>query len=86
MRECGLLNLRLANKEELVAEAKVEGSLDWENCDCLTLKTDSAGGILSMCTNTWWEGVKQMLPDSFQWYPVKGQGAVGTNGNTRNSS
>ena len=29
-------------------------------------------GILSMCINSWWEGVKKMEPGSSQWCPLTG--------------
>ena len=32
-----------------------------------------------MLTNIWRVGVRRMGPDSFQWCPVTGQGATGTN-------
>jgi len=35
--------------------------------------------ILPTYTNMRKEGEKRMKPGSFQWYPVIGQGAVGTN-------
>jgi len=34
----------------------------WESWDCLDWKREGSGGILSLCTNTWWEGVKEMKP------------------------
>ena len=36
-------------------------------------------GISSMLTNISKMGVKRMGPDSFQWCPITGQGAMGTN-------
>ena len=38
-----------------------------------------------MPTNTWRVGVRRMGLSSFQWCPVTGQGAMGTNGNTGSS-
>lgn len=69
-------------KQEITGQAG--GRLGWENWDCLALRTDSSGVISLLCTNTWWEAVKMTVPDSFQWHPVKGQGAMGPNWNTRN--
>jgi len=44
------------------------------------------GGNFSVCTNTWWEGVKKAEPKSLQWYPVNEQEARGTNRNkTKNN-
>ena len=42
-------------------------------------------GILSMYINTWREGAKRMEPGSFQWCPVTGLQAMGTNWNTGGS-
>lgn len=35
-----------------------------------------------MYINASWEEVKKMEPDSFQWYPLKGQKVMGVNRNT----
>ena len=40
---------------------------------------EKAPGLSSMSANTWREGAKRMEPGSFQWCPVTGQGAMGTN-------
>ena len=39
-----------------------------------------------MPTNIWRVGVRRMGPSSFQWCPVTGQGAMGTNWSTASSS
>lgn len=36
-------------------------------------------GILAMCRNTRWEGMKKTEPVSSQWRPLTGHEAVGTN-------
>jgi len=38
-----------------------------------------------MLINIWRVGVRRMRPDSFQWCPVTGQGAMGTNWSTGSS-
>lgn len=37
------------------------------------------GGILSMCRNTWWEGVEEMEAGSSPWWPATGQERTSTN-------
>jgi len=43
------------------------------------LKKRRSGGIASMYTNTCRQGSKKTRPSSFQWCPVTGQEAMGTN-------
>ena len=42
-------------------------------------------GVSSMYVNTWREGAKKTEPGSFQWCPVPGPVAMGTNWNTGGS-
>jgi len=42
------------------------------------------GGLIDTYKYLIW-GAKKTEPGSFQWYPVTGQEAVGTNGNTEGS-
>lgn len=42
-------------------------------------KARGAGGVPSLCTNTWVEVAKKLEPGSVQWCPVLGQEASGTN-------
>ena len=37
------------------------------------------GDLIDILTNIWRVGVRRMGPDSFQWCPATGQGAMGTN-------
>ena len=57
----------------------------WDTWGCSAWRREGWGGILSTLMNVWRFGAKWTGPGSFQWCPVTGQGAVGTNWNTGNS-
>lgn len=40
---------------------------------------ENSGGILLMCINTSWEGIRKRKPDSSQWHPVTRQEEMCTN-------
>ena len=55
----------------------------WESWDCWAWRREGSGGILSVYINTWRESAKKTEPGCFQWCPVTGEEAVGTNWNMR---
>lgn len=52
----------------------------WENC--LAQRRKDSGGISWLYRNTWRKGAERMEAGSFQWCPVRGQKALGTNSTT----
>ena len=57
----------------------------WGSWACSAWRREGWGGTLEMPLNICRVGVRRMEPDSFQWCPVTGQGAMGTNWSTGSS-
>ena len=57
----------------------------WESWDCLAWRRQGSKEVSSVYVNTWREGAKRTEPGSFQWCPVTGQEAMGTNWKTEGS-
>jgi len=51
----------------------------WDSWACLGWRREGWEGISQMLKSIWRMGVKRMGPNSFQWCPATGQGAMGTN-------
>ena len=58
----------------------------WGSWACLRWRSEGWEGTLEMLINLFRVGVKRMGPDSFQWCPATGQGAMGTNWSRGSSS